>query len=310
MTPTQKSSASVNTALVLWMLLLTLIWGLSALSAKVITTGIAPMMTAGARGLLALLVLTGYALARRHSLRIPARMLPLAVATGVLQAMDFLFYFQGARLTTSGQLSVFVNTAPLFVAAVAHLLLPNDRLHPFKAAGLLVSFIGVIALFSADLLTEGFGHWQGNLWVLGSSLSWGASTLVIKRFLSDELSAFELLYVRLLVSSPLLLLVSLGVERQPFFGVTPLIVALVLFQALVVVVFSYMMWLWLLRRYPASALHAFTVLSPGWDVVLGVLVLGERVTLAMALGMALVGAGLLLVSRPPPARPASPTEGT
>lgn len=309
MTPTQPSPASVNTALVAWMLLLTLIWGLAALSAKVITSGIAPAMAAGVRGVLALAVLSAYALARRQSLRAPARPLRLAAVTGLMLALDFLFYFTGARLTTSGQLAVFVNTAPLFVAVGAHLLLPNDRLHALKAAGLIVSFAGVAVLFSADLLAPGAGHWQGNLLVLCSSLSWGGSTLVIKRFLSGRLTAFQLLYVRLLVSTPVILLFSLAVERRPFVAVTPLIVALLVFQAVVVVVFSYMMWLWLLQRHPASALQSFAVISPVWAVLLGVALLGERVTPAIALGMALVGAGLLLVSRPPLGRPAFPKEG-
>jgi drug/metabolite transporter (DMT)-like permease len=208
---------------------------------------------------------------------------------------------------------VFVNTAPLFVAVGAHALLPHDRLHGVKSAGLIVSFIGVVVLFSADLLTQGFGHWQGNLLVLCSSLSWGLSTLLIKRYLSDQIAPFNLLYIRLLISAPVILLVSAALEPHPFFGVTPAIVGLMLFQAVVVVVFSYMMWLWLLRRYPASSLQSFALLSPVWAVTLGVILLGERVTPAMALGMALVGVGLALVSRRPRPRapiPILPTAGT
>jgi drug/metabolite transporter (DMT)-like permease len=302
--------------MVLWMLLLTLIWGLAALSAKVITTGIAPAMAAGVRGGLALAALSAFVLWRPRLLRAPARPLLLAAATGLLLASDFLLYFLGAQFTTSGQLSVFVNTAPIFVAVGAHFILPNDRLHALKTAGLIVSVLGVVVLFSADLLTAGGTHWQGNLLVLGSSLSWGASTLLIKGLLSSRLSAFQLLYFRLLVSTPIVLLFSWAAESDPFHAVTPLIVLLMVFQALIVVVFSYMMWLWLLQRYPASVLQNFTVMSPVWAVVLGMLLLGEQVTLSMAAGMLLVGMGLLLVSRPPlrrtevpPGAPAPKTAG-
>ncbi|HEX7926931.1 MAG TPA: DMT family transporter [bacterium] len=289
-----------TSAMVLWMLLLTFIWGLAALSAKVITTGIAPSMAAGLRGALAFLVLSGYVAVRPQTVRAPLRPVLLALASGLLLTTDFLFYFFGARLTTSGQLSVFVNTSPIFVAVAAHFLLPNDRLHRFKAAGVAVTFAGVVVLFSADLLSAGGGHWAGNLLVMGSALSWGASTLVIKALLSNKLTPFQLLYLRLLVSSPILLLYSWMAEPQPFLAVTPLIVALMVFQAVVVIVFSYMMWLWLVKHYPASKLHTLAVMSPVWAVTLGVVLLGEHVTLSMAAGMVLVGIGLLLVNRPPP----------
>jgi drug/metabolite transporter (DMT)-like permease len=296
----------------LWMLLLTLIWGLAALAAKVITAGIAPAMAAGLRGALALAVLSAYAAARPAALKTPVRPLLLAGVTGLMLAADFLFYFAGAKLTTSGQLSVFVNTAPLFVAAGAHFLLPGERLHAFKLAGLVTSFAGVAVLFSADFATPGAGHWRGNLLVLCASFSWGASTLFIKRFLAQAMSPFLLLYIRLLVSTPVVLAISFAVESRPFIAVTPLVIVLLLFHAVVVIVFSYMMWLWLLQRYPASSLQAFAVLSPVWAVALGVLLLREQVTVPMGLGMTLVAGGLLLVSRPAPRLAASagfPTKG-
>lgn len=299
------SPSGVTPAMALWMLLLTLVWGLAALAAKVITAGIAPAMAAGLRGALAVAVLSAYAAARPAALKAPPRPLLLAGVTGLMLAADFMFYFAGAKLTTSGQLSVFVNTAPLFVAAGAHFLLPGERLHALKLAGLVTSFAGVAVLFSADFATPGAGHWRGNLLVLCASLSWGASTLFIKRFLAHSMSPFLLLYIRLLVSTPVVLLLSWVTEPRPFIAVTPLVIALLLYHALVVIVFSYMMWLWLLQRYPASSLQAFAVLSPVWAVALGVLLLGEQVTPLMGLGMALVAAGLLLVSRPAP-RPASP----
>jgi drug/metabolite transporter (DMT)-like permease len=299
--------AGPDAALVAWMLLLTAIWGLGALAAKVLTQGIAPAMAAGLRGVLALAVLTLYGVAVRKAFRAPGNAARLAAITGLMLALDFLLFFSGARLTTAGQVSIFINTAPLFVAVGAHFMLPNDRMYPAKAAGLAVSFAGILTLFSADLLDGAAGHWRGNLLVLASSFSWGASTLVIKRFLSGHLTAFLLLYLRLLVSTPLILAYSWLFEPRPFFAVTPLTLLMLVYQALVVIVFSYMMWLWLLNRYPASRLQSYTVLSPLWAVVLGVAWLGEEVTPVMAGGMALVGAGLLLVARPAP-RPTAQSE--
>ena len=61
--------------------------------------------------------------------------------------------------------------------------------------------------------------------------------------------------------------------------------------------FSYTMFVVLLQRYPASSLQAFTFLTPVWGVLLGGLLLGESITWAVALGMALVAGGVFLVNR-------------
>jgi drug/metabolite transporter (DMT)-like permease len=308
LTPTPNRAPDAR--LVLFMLALTAIWGLNALATKVITNGMTPAMAAAMRGAVALVFLAGYGLARRQPPRAPARVYGLAVISGLMLAADFLLFFSGARLTTGGQLSIFINTAPLFVAVGAHFLLRGERLHTAKALGLLLSCLGIVALFSADLLPPGEGHWRGNLLVLGSSLAWGASTLFVKRFLADRIDTFQLHSIRILVSTPLLLLVSLGFESDPFFAVTARTWAMLIFQGTVTVGFSYLMWLALLKRYPASAVQALTVLSPVWAVALGMALLDERLTPAMLLGMVLVGLGLLLVGRPGPRpAPAKPAAG-
>ena len=55
----------------------------------------------------------------------------------------------------------------------------------------------------------------------------------------------------------------------------------------------YLAWMTLLRLYPAGIMQSFTFLTPVWGVVLGVLLLGEPAGLLTALGMSLVGLGLL-----------------
>ena len=51
-------------------------------------------------------------------------------------------------------------------------------------------------------------------------------------------------------------------------------------------------------KFSASRLSAFTFLTPLFGVAAGHLVLGEPLTPAFALAVALVAAGLILVNRP------------
>lgn len=173
-----------------------------------------------------------------------------------------------------------------------------------------LAFFGIVAVFSDDLLILKAGFWRGDLLVILAALGWGATTLYMKRFMVRSMTGFHMLHAQILVSTPLLLAMSfatepfatgsLASESFPPGGFTALGLGIIVFQGVVVVVFSYMAWMTLLRVYPASTMQSFTFLSPVWGVGLGAMLLGEKITLPGMAGVAMVGAGLVLVSRPPP----------
>jgi drug/metabolite transporter (DMT)-like permease len=136
--------------------------------------------------------------------------------------------------------------------------------------------------------------------ILLGAMMWGTSTLYVKRVMAQRMSAFRLLYIQILVSTPLLLAAALLLERGWFFAVTPLILGALFFQGVVVVFFSYLMWMILLRRHSASTMQSYTFLSPAWGVFFGVTLLGDPLQGLMVLGIAFVGLGLYLVNRPRP----------
>jgi drug/metabolite transporter (DMT)-like permease len=61
---------------------------------------------------------------------------------------------------------------------------------------------------------------------------------------------------------------------------------------------TYLAWFALIQRYSASRLSAFTFLTPLFGVAAGHLVLGDPLTPAFAVAVALVVGGLMLVNRP------------
>jgi drug/metabolite transporter (DMT)-like permease len=68
----------------------------------------------------------------------------------------------------------------------------------------------------------------------------------------------------------------------------------------VVVAFvSYLAWFWLLTRYPASHLHAYTFWTPLFGLLAGWLLLGEPVTPPLVVAMGCVALGIHLVNRQP-----------
>jgi drug/metabolite transporter (DMT)-like permease len=296
--PAGRTAAPLDTAAVLWMTGLTMLWGVNALSIKVVTEGMAPIMATGLRGLLALGVLSVYGLWRRERLGFRGADLFHSAVNGLIFALEFCLFYTGARGTSAGHIAIFIGTAPFFVAIGAHYVLPGDRMHWGKALGLALALAGVAGMFSNDILVRHSQQWRGDLLVLSAAMLWGVTTLYAKRFMVHRMSAFRILYGQILVSTPVLLAVSLALEPAPFFAVSAVTVSMIVFQACVAVSFTYLVWTALLRAYSASAMQAFTFLTPAWGVLLGVLVLGEEVQALTVAGIALVGLGIYLVNRP------------
>ncbi len=291
-------SRPVDATLVLWMTGLSALWGLNAITIKAVTTGMDPLLAAGLRGVVALGLLLAWGAWRGERLWFRGRLAAHSLAVGLLFALEFCLFYGGASLTSGGHVAIYINTAPFFVAVGAHTLLPGDRMSPLRWLGLLFAFAGIVALFGGDLYGGQWGYWRGDALVIAGAALWGTATLYIKRFMVADMSGFELLYVQILVSTPVLLGAAALAGSGGWHAIPALAGAIVVFQGIVIVFFSYLAWMSLLRIYPASAMQSFTFLTPLWGVLLAGLLLGEPINAITLLAIALVGPGLFLVNRP------------
>ena len=92
-------------------------------------------------------------------------------------------------------------------------------------------------------------------------------------------------------------LASLAAGEPGIVAVTPLVAGSLLFQTVIVAFASYLTWFWLITRYPAARLSAFSFLTPLFGVLAGGLLLGEPITPALVAALALVAVGINLVNR-------------
>jgi drug/metabolite transporter (DMT)-like permease len=75
------------------------------------------------------------------------------------------------------------------------------------------------------------------------------------------------------------------------------VLAALAYQIVVVAFASYLIWFWLLQRYPASGLAAFSFWTPIFGVIGGWLVLGDPLTGRLAVAAVLIALGIYLVNR-------------
>lgn len=276
--------------------LLCAIWGFTQVAIKVANAGVSPLMQAGLRSAGSALLLWAWSAGRGVPLFRRDGSLGHGVVIAVLFAGEFILIYGGLVLTTAARSVLFVSTAPFVVALGAHVFVPGERLTQRKVIGLTCAFAGIVVAVADALRLPTRTELVGDLMVLGGAICWGATTVAIKARRGAALTPNKTLFYQLAGSALLLFPLSAAIGEPGLVDPSPLVVGSLLYQIIVVAFASYLAWFWLLARYPASQLSAFSFLMPLFGMAAGALLLGERVGIALAGAMALVALGIYLVN--------------
>ena len=278
------------------MVLLTALWGCQQVAIKLTAPDVSLVMQAGIRSILATLLLVAWARLRAIPLLARDGTLGAGVLAGVLFGGEFVFIYAGLAHTAASRMVVFIYLAPIFTALGLQAFVPGERLAPLQWLGAALAFAGVALAFSDGFAGAG-GTWLGDLFGIVAAALWAATTVLIRATGLARVTATKTLFYQLLVSALMLPLASMAMGEKGVVALTPLALASLAYQGVIVAFASYLAWFWLLTRYLAGRLAVFSFLTPLFGVLAGVLVLGESLTPSFALAALLVGAGIVLVNR-------------
>lgn len=273
----------------------TLLLAFNQIIVKWVNAGLQPVFFAGLRSALAILFVGAWLRWRGRPPRLHRADLLPGLLIGTVFALEFLCLFMALDLTSVSRAAVLFYSMPLWFAVMAHFVLPGERITPTRAAGLGLAFTGT----AWAILSRGDGaggSLAGDLLALGGAIGWASTALVARASRLRDAGPEMQLFWMVLVSAPLLLVVS------PLFGplvrdLVPLHLVGLLFQSTIVIAGGFIGWLWLLSVYPASTVASFSFLTPVLSIFLGWLVLGESITPALIGAAALVGLGIALINR-------------
>ncbi|MBX3568302.1 MAG: DMT family transporter [Rhizobiaceae bacterium] len=291
-----RRADALNSAAIATMLGLTFAWALNSVAAKIALAGFNPILLSVLRSVVAASAV--YLWCRWRGVEIFGRdgSLPGGVLAGSLFGMEFALIFLSLDYTSVSRLTLTMNTMPFWVLIGAHVLL-GERMSATKFGGLVLAFCGVALVFADKLSLPGPDALIGDAMGLAAGVLWAATTLVIRRTKVADAPAEKILLYQLVVGA-IVVLPLFAVAGPPLRDVSsPAIVAL-LFQALVIVAFTYVVWFGMIRRYPAASLSSFTFLTPVFGVACGGILLDEPLSPILFAALALVAAGLVLVNRP------------
>jgi drug/metabolite transporter (DMT)-like permease len=277
-------------------LILCCIWGSTWLFIKLGLRDLPPVSFAAVRFVLASSILFAIIKARRLSIPRGRAEWALLAKTGVLAfSLNYGFVFWGEQRISSGLTALLQATIPAFGMLIAHAYLPGERLDAWKMAGVLLGVVGVAVIFSNQLGYEGTSALAGSAAVVvgAACIAW-ANVLVKAR--GAKLDPAVLAAGQMVCGLVPLALFGLAFEGNPLrMNWTPLAVASLLYLTLVGSVAAFLLYYWLVRNVDVTKTMLIALVTPLAAVLLGMIVLDERLTWRVVAGGALIISGVALV---------------
>lgn len=282
----------------------TMIWGGTFVAGRFLADSVSPLFAASLRFLLASAALLLFLLVARVPLARPSPRQWLQLA--LLGFFGIFFYnlcfFYGLHYINASRASLIVALNPA-VIGLASWLLFKERLSRVKVAGIAICIVGaslVIVSRNPQLLAGNADAWVGDLLIFGCVLSWGIYSLCAKD-LNQTLGPMQTVTYSILLGTVMLWVAStvrgevsiaalVGLGAQQWLS---LMYLGVLGSAL-----AYIGYYDGIRKIGATRSGVFIALNPLTAVILGALLLGEQLTLAMCLGGGLILVGIFLCNKP------------
>ncbi len=268
-------------------------WAVEPIFAKLAYASSDYLQTSAVRAMFVALVAILYILLRgRRSLRVTGKQFSQLVYIALAGTMmGDLLYFYALTRTPVLNAVLIGHMQPVFIGLIGFFFLKEDKLTRFDYAGICVMIAAGVLVTTGtleNLQAARFGT-AGDLYVLLATVVWATTAIVMRKYLR-ELDAGVLTFYRYLVASTVFV-VYLSLR-------SPLVVSNV-YQVLVGIVVGIGTILYYegLKRIKAAQVSALELSTPFFAALLGLLILGERVTAMQVAGLGLLFVGIFLLSR-------------
>lgn len=271
------------------------LWGFSFLAISVGLESLEPVLFAAFRYDVAAVVLLGYAILGTTEWR-PTDYASVSaiLGGGVFLVAGNAFLFIGQQTVPSGVAAIMQSLIPIVTSLWALGILPEERVSVTGAAGILLGFVGVGLIVRPDpgnlLGSDVFGRILILLQVASVSLG-GVIIQRAKPTLDNAaLSGWSMLLGALILHAT-----SVAVGEAFSLPATPTATAAVMYLGVFATAIAFFVYYTLLEVRGALETSLIAYLVPVVATIVGVVVLGEQITLPTVLGFAVVFVGFVVL---------------
>lgn len=277
--------------------LLAVLWGSSYLFIKVAVEDIPPITLMAARvtgaAVFLLTVMKLRNLALPNELRVWRMLFILAVFNSI-GAWTVLAW--GLQYVESALASVLNSTSPIFVFIFSFLFTRHEVLNARKLSGALLGIAGVTLIVGIDALSGLGSQVAGQIACLAGSILYACAAIYGKRF--GQLGAVATAAGTMILASVVLIPAALLFEHPWTLRPSLQSMAAVATLSILCTGVALLIYFRLIQSLGSMGVASQAYLRAGVGVMLGILFLGETLSLPIALGLVAALAGVALINWP------------
>ena len=286
---------SPRTSDYLILVLLSLIWASAFFNIKIATYSYGPITIAFLRiffGMIPVLLLCFY---KKIKIEVFSKDWKWFAAIGVINlVIPFFLIAYGVQKVQSNLAAILMSTTPISATILAHLFIDKEKINLVKILGIILGFLGIVYLFSENLLINDENLFSALMILVGSTfyVIGGILTLKISHKKNENVTASILIWGTIFVC-PISLIIEQPWNLNPSLESTLSLIYLGVFPTGIAWLLRFM----ILKRNGLVFQSQVAYLIPIFGVILGYLFLNELVTSKILISLFIV---CLLYTSPSP----------
>ncbi|MGE5257327.1 MAG: EamA family transporter [Hyphomicrobiales bacterium] len=286
-----------NTRAIIAWLNVCLIWGTTYLAIRIAVGHLPPMLFAGIRWILAGAIFIFYLRWRGKSLPKAKELIHLAVVGLALIGFGNGLVVFAEQWIPSGLAALMITTVPFFMVGIESFLPKGPRLNATVLMGLMMGLAGVCLIFGEDIkYLADPNNLVGVLGLLGAVIFWSIGSLYSK-YVKVDVHPLMGASVQMLIAGIMLSAIGIFIGELPRlnFEINGLLslAYLIIIGSLV----GYSSYIYAIAKLPLSLISTYAYINPVIALLLGWIILDERLNLQIAVAAGVIIAGVFVVKQ-------------
>lgn len=272
-----------------------LFWGTTYLAIRIGVESLPPALFAGFRFAIAGIIVFIFLILRGHPIPNRRELLDIVIVGIALLAVANGTVVWAEQWVPSGLAALIVATVPFWMVGFEAALPTGDTLNLRKVCGILIGFAGLVFLLGPDLKGSlDSAYLKGILAIFFAPCSWAAGS-IYSQYRKIKTHPMMAAAIQMLVAGTILILVGAVFGEFQQFNYNPRGLAALAYLVVFGSIVGYGSYIYALGKLPASKVSMYAYINPVIAVVLGWLVLDERLDWMVATATTVVLFGVVLV---------------
>ncbi|MDB2370927.1 DMT family transporter [Alphaproteobacteria bacterium] len=277
------------------LIVLAAIWGSAFFNIKIASDTYTPMAIAFGRIFFAALVMVLYCWMKGIKIDAFGEHWKMYASIGLVNLiLPFFFISFGIVKVQSNMAAILMSTAPIFATILGQLFIQDEKINFLKLLGIIIGFLGIVFLFSDDLLINQSNYLFALIIILGPFCYTLGGLLSLKlKHIKNETLTSSILVWAVIMLLPVLFIFENPTELRPSWSST----ISLFYLGVVATAIAWLMRFYILKSNGLVFQSQVAYIIPIFGLIFGYLFLGEKITYKIIVALIAVLVSTYLIEK-------------